>query len=215
MRLVDMDMNAVVDSLKSRPTNKADTTPRPTRAEAEAAVRTLIAWSGDDPRREGLLETPGRVVRAYEEFFAGYAEDPDEVLSKTFEEVEGYDDMVMLRDINLESHCEHHMVAILGKAHVAYVPTSRVVGISKLARVIEIYAKRLQTQETMTAQIAGTINRCLAPQGVAVLIEAKHQCMTTRGIHKPDVATITTQFTGVFRDDLRMEQRFLQMVRGD
>lgn len=209
-----MDMNAVVEELKSRSDDAARELERPSREAAEEAVRTLIAWAGDDPRREGLLETPDRVVRAYEEFFAGYDEDPDEVLSKTFEEVEGYDDMVMLRDINLESHCEHHMVAILGKAHVAYVPTHRVVGISKLARVIEIYAKRLQTQETMTAQIADTINRVLEPRGVAVLIEAKHQCMTTRGIYKPDVATITTQFTGVFRDDLRMEQRFLSMVRG-
>ncbi|GAK46027.1 GTP cyclohydrolase I [Tepidicaulis marinus] len=205
-----MDMNAVVDSLSSTKTDSA----RPSREEAEAAVRTLIAWAGDNPDREGLIETPNRVVRAYEEFFAGYEEDPDEVLGKTFEEVEGYDDMVMLRDITLESHCEHHMVAILGKAHIAYVPTNRVVGISKLARVIEIYAKRLQTQETMTAQIVDSINRVLKPKGVAVLIEAKHQCMTTRGIRKPDVATITTQFTGVFRDDLRMEQRFLQMIRG-
>ncbi|WP_045448321.1 GTP cyclohydrolase I FolE [Tepidicaulis marinus] len=203
-------MNAVVDSLSSTKTDSA----RPSREEAEAAVRTLIAWAGDNPDREGLIETPNRVVRAYEEFFAGYEEDPDEVLGKTFEEVEGYDDMVMLRDITLESHCEHHMVAILGKAHIAYVPTNRVVGISKLARVIEIYAKRLQTQETMTAQIVDSINRVLKPKGVAVLIEAKHQCMTTRGIRKPDVATITTQFTGVFRDDLRMEQRFLQMIRG-
>ncbi len=205
-----MDMNAVVDSLSSTKTDRA----RPSREEAEAAVRTLIAWAGDNPDREGLIETPNRVVRAYEEFFAGYEEDPDEVLGKTFEEVEGYDDMVMLRDITLESHCEHHMVAILGKAHIAYVPTNRVVGISKLARVIEIYAKRLQTQETMTAQIVDSINRVLKPKGVAVLVEAKHQCMTTRGIRKPDVATITTQFTGVFRDDLRMEQRFLQMIRG-
>ncbi|WP_420559050.1 GTP cyclohydrolase I FolE [Tepidicaulis sp.] len=208
--MVEMDMNAVVDSLSSTKTDRA----RPSREEAEAAVRTLIAWAGDNPDREGLIETPNRVVRAYEEFFAGYEEDPDEVLGKTFEEVEGYDDMVMLRDITLESHCEHHMVAILGKAHIAYVPTNRVVGISKLARVIEIYAKRLQTQETMTAQIVDSINRVLKPKGVAVLVEAKHQCMTTRGIRKPDVATITTQFTGVFRDDLRMEQRFLQMIRG-
>jgi GTP cyclohydrolase I len=208
--MVKMDMNAVVDSLSSTKTDRA----RPSREEAEAAVRTLIAWAGDNPDREGLIETPNRVVRAYEEFFAGYEEDPDEVLGKTFEEVEGYDDMVMLRDITLESHCEHHMVAILGKAHIAYVPTNRVVGISKLARVIEIYAKRLQTQETMTAQIVDSINRVLKPKGVAVLVEAKHQCMTTRGIRKPDVATITTQFTGVFRDDLRMEQRFLQMIRG-
>ncbi|KAB7739256.1 GTP cyclohydrolase I FolE [Parvibaculum sedimenti] len=187
---------------------------KPSREEAEAAVRTLIAWAGDNPAREGLIDTPGRVVRAYEEFFEGYNEDPYKELTRTFEEVEGYSDMVMLRDIAIESHCEHHMVAILGKAHVAYVPTSKVVGISKLARVIEIFAKRLQTQETMTAQIADTINRALEPAGVAILIEAKHQCMTTRGIKKPDVATITSQFTGVFRDDPRMEARFMQMIRG-
>lgn len=208
-----MDMNSVVDDVLEN-IEKSDNPDRPSRKEAEAAVRTLISWAGDDPAREGLIETPKRVVKAYEEFFAGYDEDPDLVLGKTFEEVEGYDDMVMLRDIDLESHCEHHMVAILGKAHIAYVPTSKVVGISKLARVIEIYAKRLQTQETMTAQVADSINRVLAPKGVAILIEAKHQCMTTRGIKKPDVATITTQFTGVFKEDPNMERRFLSMIRG-
>tara|TARA_E500000305_G_scaffold110719_1_gene119663 strand:- start:4933 stop:5562 length:630 start_codon:yes stop_codon:yes gene_type:complete len=208
-----MDMNSVVDDVLEN-IEKSDNPNRPSRKEAEAAVRTLISWAGDDPAREGLIETPKRVVKAYEEFFAGYEEDPDLVLGKTFEEVEGYDDMVMLRDIDLESHCEHHMVAILGKAHIAYVPTSKVVGISKLARVIEIYAKRLQTQETMTAQVADSINRVLAPKGVAILIEAKHQCMTTRGIKKPDVATITTQFTGVFKEDPNMERRFLSMIRG-
>lgn len=208
-----MDMNSVVDDVLEN-IEKSDNPNRPSRTEAEAAVRTLISWAGDDPAREGLIETPKRVVKAYEEFFAGYDEDPDLVLGKTFEEVEGYDDMVMLRDIDLESHCEHHMVAILGKAHIAYVPTSKVVGISKLARVIEIYAKRLQTQETMTAQVADSINRVLAPKGVAILIEAKHQCMTTRGIKKPDVATITTQFTGVFKEDPNMERRFLSMIRG-
>lgn len=208
-----MDMNSVVEDVLEN-IKKNDNPDRPSRKEAEAAVRTLISWAGDDPAREGLIETPKRVVKAYEEFFAGYDEDPDQVLGKTFEEVEGYDDMVMLRDIDLESHCEHHMVAILGKAHIAYVPTSKVVGISKLARVIEIYAKRLQTQETMTAQVADTINRVLAPKGVAILIEAKHQCMTTRGIKKPDVATITTQFTGVFKEDPNMERRFLSMIRG-
>ncbi|MEQ9146468.1 MAG: GTP cyclohydrolase I FolE [Parvibaculaceae bacterium] len=206
-------MNSVVEDL-THADEKDGKINRPSRKEAEAAVRTLISWAGDDPTREGLLETPKRVVKAYEEFFAGYEEDPDEVLGKTFEEVEGYDDMVMLRDIDLESHCEHHMVAILGKAHIAYVPTNKVVGISKLARVIEIYAKRLQTQETMTAQVADTINRVLAPKGVAILIEAKHQCMTTRGIKKPDVATITTQFTGVFKEDPNMERRFMTMIRG-
>ena len=207
-----MDMNAV-DGFRSVLNEQLTTLKRPTREEAEEAVRTLIAWAGDDPSREGLIDTPGRVVRAYEEFFEGYNEDPYKELTRTFEEVEGYNDMVMLRDINLESHCEHHMVAILGKAHIAYVPTNKVVGISKLARVIEIYAKRLQTQETMTAQIADTITRALEPSGVAILIEAKHQCMTTRGVKKPDVATITSQFTGVFRDDPRMEARFMQMIR--
>lgn len=208
-----MDMNAV-DGLRARVSKDQFEAPqKPSREEAEAAVRTLIAWAGDNPAREGLIDTPGRVVRAYEEFFEGYNEDPYKELTRTFEEVEGYNDMVMLRDISVESHCEHHMVAILGKAHVAYVPTNKVVGISKLARVIEIYAKRLQTQETMTAQIAETITSALKPAGVAILIEAKHQCMTTRGIKKPDVATITTQFTGVFRDDPRMEARFMQMIR--
>lgn len=187
---------------------------RPTQEEAMQAVRTLISWAGDDPEREGLIDTPGRVTRAYKEFFAGYAEDPMEVLGRTFEEVEGYSDMVMLRDITLESHCEHHMVPILGKAHIAYVPISRVVGISKLARVVEIFGKRLQTQETMTAQIGETIQNALSPHGVAVLIEAKHQCMTTRGIHKTDVATITSHFTGVFKEDSRMERRFLEMIKG-
>ncbi len=188
---------------------------RPSREEAMDAVRTLIRWAGDDPAREGLLETPGRVVRSYEEYFSGYTEDPAEILSRTFEESEGYHDMVMLRDIDLESHCEHHMVPVIGKAHIAYVPTSRIVGISKLARVIEIFAKRLQTQETMTAQIGDTIQRVLEPLGVAILIEAEHQCMTTRGVHKPNVYTITSHFTGVFQSDPRMEQRFLSMVKND
>jgi GTP cyclohydrolase I len=210
-----MDMNVAVEGLEARlETADLAAAKRPSREEAEAAVRTLIAWAGDNPAREGLIDTPGRVTRAYEEFFEGYNADPFKELGRTFEEVEGYQDMVMLRDISVESHCEHHMVAILGKAHVAYVPTTKVVGISKLARVIEIYAKRLQTQETMTSQIADTITQALEPAGVAILIEAKHQCMTTRGIKKPDVATITTQFTGVFRDDPRMEARFMQMIRG-
>ncbi len=211
-------MDAVVEGAfkdEERKVDQDNLPIRPSRAEAEEAVRTLIAWSGDNPRREGLIGTPARVVRAYEEFFAGYEDDPEEVLKRTFEEVEGYSDMVMLRDITLESHCEHHMVPILGKAHVAYVPTHRVVGISKLARVVEIFAKRLQIQETMTVQIGETIQKVLEPAGVAVLIEAKHQCMTTRGIHKPDVATITSHFTGVFQEDPRMEQRFSSMVRGD
>jgi len=186
----------------------------PTRDEAEAAVRTLIRWAGDDPSREGLLDTPRRVVDAYGEYFSGYSEDPLEVLSRTFEEVHGYDDLVMLRDIRLESHCEHHIAPILGVAHVAYLPRDRVVGISKLARVVEIFSKRLQTQETMTAQIAEAIEQALKPRGVAILVDALHQCMTTRGVHKTDVSTITTRFTGVFKDDADYRDRFLNMVHG-
>jgi GTP cyclohydrolase IA len=186
---------------------------RPSRAEAEEAVRTLLLWAGDDPSREGLLDTPKRVAKSYEEFFSGYDEDPAEVLNRTFEEVEGYDDIVMLRDIALESHCEHHMVPIIGKVHIAYLPNKKVVGISKLARVIEIYAKRLQTQETMTAQISKTIQDVLQPRGVALLVDAKHFCMTTRGVHKPDVSTITTSFTGLFKEE-RYERRFLELIKG-
>lgn len=209
-------MNIMSKVEELRVSAKSDLAPvkRPSREQAEEAVRTLIAWAGDNPNREGLIDTPGRVTRAYEEFFEGYNEDPIAELGRTFEEVEGYQDMVMLRDISLESHCEHHMVAILGKVHLAYIPTKKVVGISKLARVVEIFAKRLQTQETMTAQIADAIVKALEPAGVAILIEAKHQCMTTRGVKKPDVATITSQFTGVFREDPRMEARFMQMIRG-
>lgn len=187
---------------------------RPSREEAEAAVRTLIAWTGDNPAREGLIDTPRRVVDAYAEFFAGYDGDPHEILARTFKEVHGYDDLVMLRDIRLESHCEHHMLPIVGVAHVAYLPRDRVVGISKLARVVEMYAKRLQTQETMTAQIASAIEEILQPRGVAILIDALHECMTTRGIHKPGTATITTRFTGVFKDDAHYRERFLQLVNG-
>lgn len=187
---------------------------RPSREEAEEAVRTLIAWAGDDPTREGLLDTPRRVTEAYEEFFAGYDGDPFEILTRTFEDVHGYDDMVMLRDIRLESHCEHHMLPIIGVAHVAYLPRDRVVGISKLARVVEMYAKRLQTQETMTAQIAHAIEEALQPHGVAVMIDAIHECMTTRGVHKPGTTTITTRFTGAFRDDPSYRERFLQLVSG-
>jgi len=186
---------------------------RPSRDEAEAAVRTLIAWAGDDPAREGLLDTPKRVVNAYNEFFSGYAENPIEALDRTFEDVGGYDDIVMLRDIDVNSHCEHHMIPFIGKAHVAYLPGADVVGISKLARVIEIFARRLQTQETMTAQIVAAIDEALAPRGVALMIEAVHQCMSLRGVHKPNVATITTQFTGAFRDDLVLQQRFMGLVR--
>lgn len=184
---------------------------RPSEAEAMAAVRTLLRWAGDNPDREGLIDTPKRVVNAYREFFAGYGMDPVAELSRTFEDVQGYDDIVMLRDIDVESHCEHHMVPILGKAHVAYMPTNRVVGISKIARVVDIFGKRLQTQETMTAQIADTITEALRPAGVAILIDAKHQCMTTRGVHHPNVSTITTQFTGVFRTDPELKDRFLRL----
>lgn len=182
---------------------------RPTREQAMDAVRTLLAWAGDDPGREGLIETPRRVVEAFEEWFSGYGEDPDKLLGKTFEDVEGYDDIVMLRDIEVESHCEHHMAPFLGKAYVAYVPTDRVVGISKLARVVEVFARRLQNQETLTRQIAQAIESGLKPRGVAVLIDAEHQCMTTRGVHHRHVSTITTNFTGVFKTDLAMQERFL------
>ena len=185
---------------------------RPTREEAEAAVRTLLLWAGDDPDREGLVDTPARVVRAYEEFFSGYETDPNELLARTFEETDGYDEMVLLRDIRIESHCEHHMVPIIGRAHVAYLPHRRVVGISKLARVVEAYAKRLQIQEKLTAQIANTINEVLQPKGVAVVIEAAHQCMTTRGIHKPGVSMVTSRMLGAFRDDPTTRREFLAMI---
>lgn len=185
---------------------------RPSRDEAEAAVRTLIRWAGDDPGREGLRDTPARVTRAYEEFFAGYEMDPEEYLRRTFEEVEGYDEMVLLRDIRLESYCEHHMVPIIGRAHVAYMPTHRVVGISKLARVVEAFAKRLQIQEKLTVQIADTINRVLEPAGVAVVIEASHQCMTTRGVHKPGVTMITSHMMGVFRSNDSTRKEFMALI---
>lgn len=185
---------------------------RPSRAEAEDAVRTLLAWAGDDPDREGLRDTPKRVASAYEEYFSGYGADPVEALSRTFEDVGGYDDMVMLRDIRVESHCEHHIAPFVGVAHIAYLPQRRVVGLSKLARTVEIFAKRLQTQETLTAQVAAAIERALDPRGVAILVEAEHQCMSTRGIHKPGVSTITTRFTGVFEEDASYRDRFLQMV---
>ncbi len=193
---------------------RAASEPRPTRAEAEEAVRTLIRYTGDNPEREGLSDTPRRVVESYHEFFSGYEQDPVEILSRTFEEVHGYDDLVMVRDIRLESHCEHHMLPILGVAHVAYLPRDRVVGISKLARVVDIFANRLQTQETMTAQIAEAIENALNPRGVAILIDALHQCMTIRGVHKPGASTITTRFTGVFADDADYRDRFLRMIQG-
>ena len=185
---------------------------RPTREEAEAAVRTLLRWAGDDPDREGLVGTPDRVVRSYEEFFAGYEVDPVALLERTFEETAGYDEIVLLRDIRLESYCEHHVVPIIGRAHVAYLPHRRVVGISKLARVVDAYAKRLQIQEKMTAQIANTINDVLQPRGVAVIIEAQHQCMTTRGIHKTGVSMVTSRMLGAFRDDPATRRELLAMI---
>ena len=194
-----------------RPAPGADT--RPTRDEAEAAVETLIRWMGETPGREGLADTPARVVRAWEEFCAGYDEDPATLLASTFEEVEGYDDMVMLRAIRVESHCEHHLVPILGVAHIAYLPDRRVVGISKLARVLDAFSRRLQTQETLTAQVADCIQTALKPRGVAVLIDAQHQCMTTRGVHKPGVSMITTRFTGAFETDRDLRNRFLDQTR--
>ncbi len=190
----------------------ADVGKRPTRDAAEEAVRTLIRWAGDDPDREGLIGTPDRVARAYEEFFAGYDEDPQEILRQTFEEIEGYDEMVILRDIRIESHCEHHMVPIIGRAHVAYLPDKRVVGISKLARVVDIYARRLQIQEKMTAQVANTIEEVLRPRGVAVVVEAAHQCMTTRGVHKAGVTMVTSRMLGAFRDGGEARREFLSMI---
>ena len=186
---------------------------KPTREEAQKAVRTLIEWAGDDPEREGLVETPKRVVKAYEEFFAGYDDDPEEILRKTFEEVEGYDEMVLVKNIRLESHCEHHIVPILGKAHIAYIPNNRVVGISKLARIVDAFGKRLQTQETMTAQIANTIEKVLEPKGVAVVIDAAHQCMTTRGIHKPESSTVTSCMRGIFKENPRTRNEFLTFIK--
>jgi GTP cyclohydrolase IA len=182
------------------------------RQEALKAVRTLIQWTGDDPDREGLLETPDRVLRAYDEFFAGYAEDPMEILRKTFSETEGYDEMIVLRDVRFESHCEHHMVPIIGKAHIAYIPKRRVVGISKLSRIIDMYAKRLQIQERLTAQIADTINEVLQPKGVAVVIEATHQCMTTRGVHKTGVSMVTSRMLGVFRTHETTRKEFMSLL---
>jgi GTP cyclohydrolase IA len=187
---------------------------RPSREQAEDAVRTLIAWAGDDPTREGLLDTPRRVVEAYAEFFAGYHGDPSKALTRTFDGVQGYDDFILIRDIRLESHCEHHILPIVGVAHVAYVPRDRVVGLSKLARVIDMYAKRLQTQERLTSQIANAIVEGLEPLGVAIMIEARHECMTTRGIHKPGAATVTSRFTGVFKNDPAQRGRFVQLVSG-
>ena len=187
--------------------------PRPSRDEAEAAVRTLLRWAGDDPNREGLRDTPARVARAYEDWFSGYADDPVIFLQRTFEEVEGYDEMVVLRDIRFESHCEHHLAPIIGRAHVGYLPVRKVVGISKLARVVDAYARRLLVQEKMNAQIANCIQQVLEPKGVAVVIEAAHQCMTTRGVHKPGVTMVTSTMLGAFREDSRTRREFLTMIR--
>jgi GTP cyclohydrolase I len=209
-------MDAVVKTLLDRPQPQSMGAPlaRPTREEAEAAVGVLLRWAGDDPSREGLRDTPKRVVRAFEEFFAGYREDPAEVLAKVFEEVHGYDDLVLVRDIPFSSHCEHHMVPFFGVAHIAYYPSDvGVVGLSKLARLVDVFAKRLQTQEALTAQVIDAIDRALRPRGCVVMLEAEHMCMSMRGVRKHGTATITTQFTGVFRDDPTEQVRFLSMLR--
>lgn len=185
---------------------------RPSREEAEFAVRTLIRWAGDDPTREGLLDTPSRVVRAYEEYFIGYAIDPVEILKRTFSEVEGYDEMVVMNDIRFESHCEHHMAPIIGRVHIGYMPNIRVVGISKLARLVQVYAKRLQIQEKMTVQIADTLQDILEPNGVAVVIEASHQCMTTRGVNRPGAKLVTSRMLGSFRENQVTRQEFLRII---
>jgi GTP cyclohydrolase I len=186
---------------------------RPSRATAESAVRTLIQWAGDDPDREGLRGTPARVVRAYEEWFAGYFEDPREYLQRTFEEVAGYDEMVLLRDIRFESHCEHHIAPIIGRVHIGYLPRRRVVGISKLVRLVDVFAKRMQVQEKMTAEIASCLNIVLKPSGVAVVVEGAHECMTTRGVHRSDVTMVTSRMLGVFRTNFKTRQEFLAAVK--
>ena len=193
--------------------SNSDKRRRPSKEEAQAAVRTLIEWAGDNPDREGLIGTPERVARAYKEFFAGYDQDPAALLTTTFEETAAYDEMIVLKDIRLESHCEHHLVPIIGKAHIAYLPAGRVVGISKLARLIEIFAKRMQIQETLTSQIAETLQEELKPNGVGIVIEAAHQCMTTRGIRKPGVSMVTSRMLGSFRDDPTVRQQFFEMIR--
>jgi GTP cyclohydrolase I len=199
----------VARSSKSARSRKAA---KPSQTDAEEAVRTLIRWAGDDPSREGLLETPARVARAYKEFFRGYGVDPVGVLRRTFEETDGYDEMIVLKDMRFESHCEHHMAAIIGRAHIAYLPSKRVVGISKLARLLDVYAKRLQIQEKLTAQIANTLNEVLQPRGVAVVIDASHQCMTTRGVHKPGTSMVTSRMLGAFRSDASTRREFLAFI---
>lgn len=202
-----------MDAIADTPARPEDAT-RPTRAEAEAAVKTLIAWAGDDPSREGLLETPARVAKAFGELFSGYDADPQLVLDRVFEDVAGYDDMVLVKDIAFHSHCEHHMLPFFGKVHVAYYPANGVVGLSKIARLVDIYARRLQTQETMTAQIVAAMDAALGTRGVAVMIEAEHLCMSMRGIAKAGALTITTRFSGLLRDDAAEQARFISMVRG-
>ena len=196
----------------AKPEVSADPADKPGRKDAEAAVRILLRWAGDDPDREGLLGTPDRVVRAFEEWFSGYGVDPVDMLQRTFEETEGYDEIVLLRDIRFESFCEHHLAPIIGKVHIAYLPDKRVIGISKLARLVEVYAKRLQIQEKMTAQIANTLSDVLLPKGVAVVIEAQHQCMTTRGVHKAGVSMVTSQMRGAFREDQSTRREFLAII---
>lgn len=205
-------MNAIQPLSGDTSDNETIERTSPSREEAEAAVRVLLRWAGDDPDREGLIDTPDRVVRSYEEFFAGYRDDPTEMLARTFEETEGYDEMVLLRDIAFESHCEHHMVPIIGTAHVAYLPNERVVGISKLARVVETFAKRLQIQEKMTAQIADAIQEALRPRGVAVVVSAQHQCMTTRGVKKSGVAMVTSRMIGAFKEDRALKAEFMGLA---
>ncbi|MBC00995.1 MAG: GTP cyclohydrolase I FolE [Rhodobacteraceae bacterium] len=206
-------MDAILNPVAQRDDSTETPLARPTREEAEAAVRTLLAWAGDDPTREGVLDTPKRVAKAYKEIFSGYDQDPAEHLKRTFEDVGGYDDIVLVRGIPFFSHCEHHMLPFVGEAHVAYYPTEGVVGLSKIARVVDIFAKRLQTQENLTAQITEAMDTHLAPRGIAVMLEAEHQCMTMRGVQKRGVSTITTQFTGVFRDDPSEQVRFMSLVR--
>ena len=206
-----------MSEVKPRPTpfcsiRPAPSEPKPSRTEAERAIRTLLLWAGDDPDREGLLETPARVARAFEDWFSGYGEDPEEYLSRTFEEVDGYDEMITLKDIRFESHCEHHLAPIIGRVHIGYLPKNKVVGISKLARVVETYAKRLQVQEKMNAQIAHCIQKVLEPEGVAVVIEATHQCMTTRGVHKPGVLMVTSTMLGQFRQNPLTRREFLSVI---
>jgi GTP cyclohydrolase I len=204
-------MNKIV-KLNERRKTKRNSADRPARAEAEEAVRTLIRWAGDDPNREGLRGTPGRVVRAYEEWFSGYFEDPRDYLKRTFEEVAGYDEIVLLRDIRFVSHCEHHIAPIIGRVHIGYLPRSRVVGISKLIRLIEVFAKRLQVQEKMTAEIAACLQEVLRPHGVAVVVEGAHECMTTRGVNKPEVSMVTSRMLGVFRDQRETREEFLAAI---